>query len=248
MMSLGAIAFDGGDFQSALPLYVEACRVARAGGSRDIFTFTEAQRQIAVLSSLQGDHQSAIARLDCLYRIASASGDQYLRYACLNSLAVELGEAGRLEEAAGASSLVLASPFAPAYPEWRATFDEIKLKSYRSPRSFVPLQPAPVGEAKVVPLPLQGKPDSIPGERAQRARVGRPGTVTKIDEWKSQMSKLPNPGQNGGGSRQEISEMTEEDMLARIIELSCKKGIPGGKLRRILDAVVEITSETEAGD
>ncbi|MGA9770163.1 MAG: hypothetical protein WBV94_14070 [Blastocatellia bacterium] len=49
-----------------------------------------------------------------------------LYYDFLNSYAVELGEVGRMDEAENASGLTIASPFAPYYPEWQATFSEIR--------------------------------------------------------------------------------------------------------------------------
>lgn len=57
----------------------------------------------------------------------------------MNTLAVERTEAGRLEEARNAPQIALASPFASAYPEWRKTREEIKLKGWRAPRSVVAL-------------------------------------------------------------------------------------------------------------
>src|SRR5260370_633128 len=55
----------------------------------------------------------------------------------LNTLSVELAEAGRLEQARRGSEIALASPFAPAYPMWQETFDEITLKERRASRSMV---------------------------------------------------------------------------------------------------------------
>lgn len=45
-----------------------------------------------------------------------------------NSLAVELFAVWRLEEAKNVSQIVLASPFASPYPEYRETREEIALK------------------------------------------------------------------------------------------------------------------------
>jgi hypothetical protein len=49
------------------------------------------------------------------------SSQPHVYYDYMNSFAVELCEVGRLEEAKNVSLIVLASPFAPAYPEWRET-------------------------------------------------------------------------------------------------------------------------------
>jgi hypothetical protein len=61
----------------------------------------------------------------------------YAYYDYLNTLAVELGEVGRLEEARNASRIALATRFASAYPEWRETREEIELRGYRAARSTV---------------------------------------------------------------------------------------------------------------
>ena len=49
-----------------------------------------------------------------------------------SSLAVEYGEIGRIEEASNICKVVLASPCALAYPEWRETGSEIALRGYKS--------------------------------------------------------------------------------------------------------------------
>src|SRR5262249_26283312 len=49
---------------------------------------------------------------------------------------VELGEAGRIEEANHAVDLALRSPFAPGYPHWQETKLELAAKQ---PRVFTPL-------------------------------------------------------------------------------------------------------------
>ena len=50
----------------------------------------------------------------------------HLYFVYLNSLAVELGEAGRKYEARNIIRHVIASPFAFAYPEWRETGEDLR--------------------------------------------------------------------------------------------------------------------------
>jgi tetratricopeptide (TPR) repeat protein len=132
------------DLQSFLLLNVEASRAAACSDWRDLQTFVKSQRNIVVLKSVDGDHHGALADLERLFPLARALGrwQPYLYYEHLNSLAVELMEVGRLEEARNASKIALASPFAGAYPEWRETGDEIELRGRRASRSVVAFQPA----------------------------------------------------------------------------------------------------------
>jgi hypothetical protein len=97
-----------------------------------------AQRMFAVINSEEGNHRGALA-LENLFQLAHAarSSQPHVYYDYMNSLAVELCEVGRLEEAWNASQIALASPFACAYPEWRETRDEIELKGRRASRSTV---------------------------------------------------------------------------------------------------------------
>jgi hypothetical protein len=87
--------------------------------------------------SIDGDHSRALADLDRLWPMVRLASYEHpaLRYDYLNSLAVELAETGRFEEAKHAVEIALRSPFSDRYPNWRATRDEITDKerelSYR---------------------------------------------------------------------------------------------------------------------
>ena len=69
-MSVAGLVFDQGDFQSALPLYLEAGSSAASAGRTDLFTLTQVQRQIAVLKSIDGDHSGAVSHLENLRSLA----------------------------------------------------------------------------------------------------------------------------------------------------------------------------------
>jgi hypothetical protein len=60
-----------------------------------------------------------------------------------NELATELAELGRLAEAEAACAIALGSPFAPAYPEWSDTREEIAAKRTSATRSVVAINRAP---------------------------------------------------------------------------------------------------------
>ncbi|HEY3136596.1 MAG TPA: hypothetical protein VGL29_11270 [Blastocatellia bacterium] len=95
-----------------------------------------------MINGLEGNHRGAVALLETLFPLACSvrASQPHLYYDYLNSLAVELCEVERLEEARNVSKVVLASPFAPAYPEWQETREEIELKARRASRWVVAIQ------------------------------------------------------------------------------------------------------------
>jgi tetratricopeptide (TPR) repeat protein len=139
LLAIATTHYESGDLQSCLLLNVEASRAATSSHLRDPQTFVRSQRHLAVLKSIDGDHPGALTDLERLLPLARALGrwQPYSYFVTLNSLAVELMEVGRLEEARNASQIVLTSRFASAYPEWRETRDEIELRGRRASRSAV---------------------------------------------------------------------------------------------------------------
>jgi tetratricopeptide (TPR) repeat protein len=127
------------DFRSALSLYREVARFASRSSIYDAYATLGSQKMAAVIKGLEGNHLGAVALLENLFPLAQSvrSSQAHIYYDYLNSLAVELCEVGRLEEARNISRVVLVSRFAPAYPEWQETSEEIKLKDRRASRSFV---------------------------------------------------------------------------------------------------------------
>jgi tetratricopeptide (TPR) repeat protein len=121
---IGATYHESGEPDAALPFYLAA---GKLGADCDLPTLAESQRMTAVIRSIHGDHKQALADLERLFPLVRAIGKLYpvLYYDFLNSLAVELGEVGRVAEAEAALSIALTSPFASAYPEWSETRDEI---------------------------------------------------------------------------------------------------------------------------
>jgi hypothetical protein len=125
-----------GDIREAAFLCVDAARAARASG--DFLTEYMALRHLAVIRSVEGDHFGALDDLERLLpamrSIATTYPSEY--YEHLNSLAVELGEVGRLEEANQAVDVVLRSALAPRYPHWQETKAELANKPHCV---FIPL-------------------------------------------------------------------------------------------------------------
>ncbi|HLG13963.1 MAG TPA: tetratricopeptide repeat protein, partial [Blastocatellia bacterium] len=139
LVSLGASEFITGDFQSALPFYVEAGRIARQVERIDPLVEFGVHKMIAAVKGEDGDHRRSVDDLERIFPLARMVGREYrpLMSDYLNSYAVELAAVGRLEEASNVSRIVLASPYASAYPEWRETFDEIAGRGLRPSRSVV---------------------------------------------------------------------------------------------------------------
>ena len=148
LQCIGATYFESGKPDEALPFYVAAGKIA---ADCDLVTAVESQKMIAVVRSIHGDNKQAFALLEKLFPLVRALGKYYpvTYYDFLNSLAVELGEVGRINEAKAACSIALASPFAPAYPEWTETRDELEAKRTSATPSVVAFSQAP--EAKPEP-------------------------------------------------------------------------------------------------
>jgi tetratricopeptide (TPR) repeat protein len=136
-------AFDvyQGNTDNALHFYSEAIKA-----SLTISEYMEASRGVAMVKSLEGFSRSALTDLEMLIPVIRHAEPQ-VYYSVLNSYAVELGETGRKQEARNVSRIVLASPFAPYYPEWQETANELKEPN----RSIVAFKQSPPRKARPMP-------------------------------------------------------------------------------------------------
>jgi tetratricopeptide (TPR) repeat protein len=213
------------DFDSALSLYREAGNIAASNEWCDPLTTITASQNIAVLKSMNGDHRAALAGLEKLFPLVRAIPEPYKYYHYLNSLAVELGEVGRIEEAQNISNIVLASPYAFAYPEWRETEQDLALRGYRSRSS--------VRVTRIIPKNLfympEPSPVTGPPIKSGRARV------LSIKKWKKKMGK-----ENG---EQNLDEMSDRDLFMEIMHQTSQGTITRKKLLKFLDAIQKINSE-----
>jgi tetratricopeptide (TPR) repeat protein len=159
LLSTGATYFEQGEFEAALPHYLAAARVARG---RDIQASVMALKMAAVIRSIYGDHQWALADLERLFPAVQSVGRDCpaFYYEFLNSYAVELGEVGRIREAQNVCAVVIASPFAKAYPEFTQTRDELEAKRITATPSVVAM-PATVPEVIAAPE-AQAEPNPEP--------------------------------------------------------------------------------------
>ncbi len=124
ILSLGAVSGLKGDSESQLHYYLESIKAARAS---DVSTIVEAHQGIAILKARERSHKSALKDLEQLLPLARYS-DQLVYHDFLNSYAVELTTAGRINEACNITKVLLASPFVSAYPEWHQTLAEVRTK------------------------------------------------------------------------------------------------------------------------
>ncbi|MEN3334763.1 MAG: hypothetical protein V7641_4128 [Blastocatellia bacterium] len=159
LLSTGGIYFAQGKIEAALPYYLAAARGAR---KHDTQTFVTAQRMIAVMRSIYGDHQQALADLERLLPIVQVIARHYpaFYHDFLNSYAVELGEVGRITEAQNVCAVTLASPFVAAYPEFAQTHDELAAKRTAARPSIIAVSAAALEivaapQAQVEPEPVR---------------------------------------------------------------------------------------------
>ena len=145
---IGATYHEQGELDAALPFYIAA---GKAAINCDLSTLVESRRNIALIRSIHGDHKQALEDIENLFPLVRVVAKQYplLYYSLINSLAVELGEVGRIDEAKAACSIALASPFARVYPEIAQTRDELQAKRTSATPSVVAVSVAP--EPKPLP-------------------------------------------------------------------------------------------------
>jgi hypothetical protein len=145
LQTLGGTYIAESDPNTATMLAIESLRIATDPNIGDLLSTVEGTRQLALAHGINGDHKQALAVFERLFPLVRAISKYYpaAYYDFLNGLAVELGEAGRVSEAQAALSIALASPFAPAYPEWTETRDEIAAKRQSASPSFVAVNRAP---------------------------------------------------------------------------------------------------------
>lgn len=124
ILSLGALSALKGESESQFYYYLESIKAAR---NRDASTIVEAQQGIAILKAREGYHKSALHDLEHLLPLAKVS-EHLVYHDFLNSYAVELTTAGRITEACNITKVILASPFASAYPEWQETLADVRTK------------------------------------------------------------------------------------------------------------------------
>jgi tetratricopeptide (TPR) repeat protein len=155
IQTLGGIHHDLGQLDEALRLQLEALRLASDRNAHGLQTTLMAHHEISVIKSLDGDHKGALSSLRSFGPLVNLVSKQkpFYFYVYCSELAIELGELGRLAEAEATLEVALASPYAPAYPNWTETRQELEAKRRSARPSVVAVNRAP----EAVPSP-QTKP------------------------------------------------------------------------------------------
>lgn len=244
IVALGSVAFDSGDYKSALPLYIEAGKAATRPQHFDPLAAFYTGHMLSVLKSIDGDHSGALADLEKLFPLISAIRRFYppMYHNYLNSVAVEMIEVGRLEEASNISNIVLATPYANAYPEWRETGVVLLVRGYRTPRSTLYFADSKPKNLFHLPETECGDSQDSPVAPQPECKVSQPpARILNYVDWKRKMVKEPNGDQTPNITPQEIERMSEQDMIVKIFRLSSQEGLTWEQLRDILEHVLKVT-------
>jgi tetratricopeptide (TPR) repeat protein len=222
ILSLAAVSFNTGAYDAALYFYGETIKAAPLDSSS-----IHAIRTVAMMKGMEGRHYAAVKDLENSYPLIKyAAPHVYFDY--LNSYAVELGNAGRKDEARNISRIVLASPFAHAYPEWQDTARDLK----EPDRSFVALEPTRNDARNVVHMPV------VEHVKSEQVGYNPPSRVTSLQQWKVKMGKDEKPP--------EILDTRQ--MILRIVSFFTNKDTPNEKRYQLWEAAQEIMAETDPPD
>jgi len=250
MLALGANSFTAGDRQTAMSFYLEVMRIVTHHRVLDPMTLYTASRMTAVIKSVEDDHRGAVADLEAMVPLArmASSVQPYAYYDYLNTLAVELGELGRLDQARRASEIAIASPFARAYPEWRETFEDIEAKRQRGSQSSVGVRQRISETVKDGRYLSLKKTDNLlrlpaPEPRAPAALADSPqdtqARVLNFQQWKTAI-KASSRAIPEEVTPEQRSRMTTGEKLIRLMDLISQDETDDETIDRILEAVEEI--------
>lgn len=234
LQAFGIIYLERGDYDEAAPFFVQAAHAASPGYGNDLLTTMRAQAMMAVFRSVEGDHASSLRVLENLRPLACLlAPHQLARYDYANSLAVELGEVGRLEEARQMAALAVRSPYARLNPEYRETHAEILKKMRGASPSVVPgvawPQPSSKVASKVVPTIDWPQPLSnvvampVAARSVAALQVGvaqtQPGRVIAYHGWRQPKPEAADPLQETftAGDLEHMSIADKQTALLTII-------------------------------
>ena len=216
ILSLGALAFHKRDFDSALHYFRETARA----GSLSVAGL-QAIRGVGILKAIEGSHAQAVKDLETILPIIKHA-PAHIYFDILNSYAVELGEVGRKDEARDIMRVVLASPFAPAYPEWRETAEELR----PARRSFVALSSTYYNILSLPARKTSAEPSAQP----------LPATVFNFAKLKQ---KIVKEKQDRNRARQ-LDYMSLRDLGFKLLEITTQYRPTKRQLRAIVDFALNL--------
>lgn len=137
LLALGSNRLLDGDLSGAVRYYHDSRRNCRD----NLLTAYCATMMSIVARGLGGDHRGALAALESIRPLAALVGRYYPAYwyAYLNSLAVELGEVGKADEAMALARRAAGSVFASAYPVFKGTYEGLRARVVRKSVAVVRL-------------------------------------------------------------------------------------------------------------
>lgn len=244
MIALGTMALTRGDIRSALPFYIEGGRAVTRAREFDPLATYYLQSSLAIAKSVDGNHKDALTDLGDMFPLARAVGAHYmpLYYNHLNSLAVELLESGRITEAQHVSNIVLASPFADVYPEYRATGIDIALRGRRASRSFIYVAQYQLDAQNVLRLPTAERSNSDTSVEPTPA-CQPPARVLDMQEWMEKMGKEPNGDHKVSKSDK---DMNQDEMLYEIMNIFTEKDMDREVRLKMLQSIRKLAAQQRA--
>jgi hypothetical protein len=180
--------------------YLEALKTART-----VSDHIAATVGIAAIKGIEGFHKSALKDMQTV-RPLTRYVEPGLFFNFHNSYATELAEVGYKIEARNISRIVLASPFASAYPEWQETGLELGVVGCKERHSYVSLKASP--EPTIKP---QAKVERI--KKVEPKSETQPASVIPFPALK----EAPRPQKPERLSPQELAELTPADMRELIL-------------------------------
>ena len=222
-------AFEGykGNIDSEAYFYVEALKANPSISQR-----IDIMKSLAAVKAKEGFHKQSLSDFDNLLSVLKYA-DPLVYYDCLNSYAVELGEAGRKYEARNVIKHVLESPFIIAYPEWRETSQDLREPS----KSFVAINISLLKPRNVLAMPT---PERDQGEPP--AWAGQPAPVVSYQGWKERMAKKKKNG------NKPVEQMTDSEMMIEIMNRYTSDKTTSADRRKIYIAVMKALSEPTKPD
>jgi tetratricopeptide (TPR) repeat protein len=244
MLGLGTLVSSCGDFQSGMSLFIEGGRAIMRAREFDPLAAFYTQSGLAILKSIDGDHRSALADWEGLFPLVRAISTSYpsLYYNHLNSLAVELLEAGRITEARNVSNIVLASPYASAYPEYRETGRDIALRGRRASRSVVSFVQPQLNAPNVLRLPSAEHINSNPSVELA-SDLQKPARVFDMQKWKKKMGKEPNGDPK---DRKPGKDMSQDEMLYEIMNTFTEPDMDWNIRMEMLETIRKLAAKQRA--
>ncbi|MGH9761028.1 MAG: tetratricopeptide repeat protein, partial [Blastocatellia bacterium] len=177
LLALGSSYRDAGEYSECRPLYLQA---VRAVDESDPLTRIQSIRAVAIVRAIEGDHFGSLSALQSLLPQNVYLGRWYPAdlYDHLNSIAIELGELGRVEEATRIIDRVLRTPFAKNCPHWLDTKTELATKR----RLVFPPFTIALG-APAAPPETESEAPTEPHERATEYRPVAPAEAQTDGAW-----------------------------------------------------------------